>query len=270
MNTTDFKDQIVVVTGGSNGIGKALAEEAKREGAKHIVIADVADDAGRAVAESLGGSFYHLDASNESDTADMISDIEVNIGPIGVYFSNAGVLFTDGPTFTCYGQSADQWNMVWGINVMSHLHAARALLPRYTERGAGCFVLTASAAGLLSQIGDALYSTTKHATIGYAEAMAIAHGDEGVQVSVICPQAVESNMTADMDARTSTAAADGIMPSDEMAKRAIAEIKEGHFMVRPHEQVISYFQHKAENYDRWVGAMRKFRRSQIEANGKPL
>jgi len=270
MNVTDFKDQIVVVTGGSSGIGKALAGQAKREGAKHIVIADVADGAGRAVADSLGGSFYHLDVSSEADTAAMINDIETNIGPIGVYFSNAGVLFTDGPTFTCYGQSADQWNKAWAINVMAHLHAARALMPRFTKRGAGCFVITASAAGLLSQIGDALYSTTKHAALGYAEAMAIAHGDEGVQVSVICPQAVESNMTADMDARKSTAAADGIMPADEMAKRAIDEIKEGHFMVRPHEQVVSYFQHKAENYDRWVGAMRKFRRSQVATNGKPL
>ncbi len=263
-----FEDKIIVITGGASGIGKALAIEAKSEGARAVVVVDLDKTGADEVASGIGGISYALDVSDEQAVATMIDHIETNVGPIDIYFSNAGVLFTDAPSFDCYAQSTDQWNKAWSINVLAHTHVARALFPLYKQRGCGGFIITASAAGLLSQIGDVLYSTTKHAAVGLAEAMAIAHGDDGITVAALCPQAVESKMT--VGAEKSSAAMDGMLTGAEMAKRSFKQLKEGRFMVRPHEQVEDYFKHKAENYDRWVGGMRKMRRMQIKENGTPM
>lgn len=263
-----FKNKIVVVTGGASGIGKGLAVEAKARGAAHIMITDINEVEGKVAADDVSGTFMHLDVTDEAATATVIETIERDIGPIGAWFSNAGILFADAPGFECYAQSADQWDLVWQVNVHSHVKTARALLPLYKARGGGAFIITASAAGLLSQIGDAAYSTTKHAALGFAEAMAIAHGDDGVEVAVLCPQAVESKML--QGALKSSATLDGVLSAAEMAKRSFDQMEEGRFMIRPHPIVEDYFNAKSANYDRWIGGMRKLRRQQIETTGQPI
>ena len=264
----DLSGKRFIITGGSHGIGKGLAEALHAEGVVQLFIADLDEAAGQSVADTVGGVFVKLDVSDESAVAKAIQEIETNHGPIDGLFSNAGIMYTDGPTFTAYGQSTEQWQKVWAVNVLAHVHFARALMPHFLNRGAGLFVITASAAGLLNQMGDAAYSTTKHAAVGYAESLAITHGDDGVQVSVLCPQAVESNMTK--GAAGASATLDGMLSAAEMAKRSLVGIKAGQFMIRPHPEVEQYYKNKAENYDRWVGGMRKLRRMQLAVIGKPL
>lgn len=264
----DPKDKIIVVTGAANGIGAGLVRAFHAEGAKHIVAVDLDMEKASDIAAEIGGTAYKLDVSDESATATMIETIEKDIGPIDLYFSNAGVLFTDAPDWNAYTQTTAQWQKIWEINVLAHVHSSRALLPLMKERGSGAFVITASAAGLLNQIGDAAYSTTKHAALGFAESLAITHADDGIYVGVACPQAVESNMTK--GAEDSSAALDGILTAAEFAERVIAAMRAGQFMIRPHEQVVEYFKHKAEDYDRWIGGMRKLRRMIMAKNGLPI
>ena len=268
VNNFDPKDKIIVVTGGAHGIGCGLAKEFHNQGAAHIIVADMDIDKAGEVAREIGGTAWQLDVSDEVATAEMIDAIERDIGPIDLYFSNAGILFTDAPDWNAYTQSTEQWQKIWEINVLAHVHACRALLPKMKARGHGAFMITASAAGLLSQIGDASYSTTKHAALGFAESLAITHSDDGIYVGVVCPQAVESNMTK--GAEDSSAALDGILTASEFSKRTIQAMRAGQFMIRPHEQVVEYFKNKAENYDRWVGGMRKLRRMMMASNGRPV
>ena len=262
------KGKIIVVTGGAHGIGCGLAKAFHAEGAKHVVVVDRDIAKAQEVAAEIGGTAWQLDVSDEAAVAAMIEKIEADIGPIDLYFSNAGIIFTDAPDWNAYTQTTEQWQKIWEVNVLAHVHAARALLPRMKERGEGAFMITASAAGLLSQIGDASYSTTKHAALGLAESFAITHSDDGIYFGVVCPQAVESNMTK--GAEGSSAALDGIMTAAEFAKRTIAGMREGRFMIRPHEEVVEYFKHKAGDYDRWIGGMRKLRRKIMAARGLPI
>lgn len=264
----DITDKLVVVTGGASGIGLGLAKQAVIEGAKKVIILDLDAAGAQAAAQDIGGAGYALDVSDEAAVAAMIEKIEVEHGPIDLFFSNAGVLFADEPDFNAYDLSNAGWQKSWDVNVMAHIYIARALFPKYKTRGGGGFVITASAAGLLSQMGAASYSTTKHAALGLAESMAISHGDDGIHVAAICPQAVESKML--QGAEESSAALDGILSAEEMAIRAFKGLKEDHFMIRPHGAVVQYFQQKAANYDRWLGGMRKLRRMQIAKTGKPV
>ncbi len=264
----DPKDKIIVVTGGAHGIGCGLAKGFHEAGAKHVVVVDLDIENATKVAGEIGGTPYKLDVSDEIATAAMIETIEKDIGPIDLYFSNAGVIFTDAPDWNAYTQTSEQWQKIWEINVMAHVHAARALLPRMKERGEGAFMITASAAGLLSQIGDASYSTTKHAALGFAESLAITHTDDGIYFGVVCPQAVESNMTK--GAEGSSAALDGILTAAEFSKRTMAGMLAGQFMIRPHDEVVEYFKHKAGDYNRWIGGMRKLRRKIMKDKGLPI
>lgn len=266
----DVKDKVIVVTGGASGIGKALCEKFAEEGAKAIAVADMDAEGAAAVAQSIGdqAKSYPLDVTDENAVQAMVDDVTETFGPVDLYFSNAGIFFSDGPDWTSISQTNEQWEKIWQVNVHAHVHALRAVLPSMLERGGCGFVITASAAGLLSQIGDISYSTTKHAAVGFAESLAITHGDDGLYVAALCPQAVKSKMTA--GGEDSSAAQDGLMEADEFARRVLAAMRDGCFMIRPHPEVEGYFQHKANNYDRWVGGMRKFRRNQMEANGRPI
>jgi NAD(P)-dependent dehydrogenase (short-subunit alcohol dehydrogenase family) len=266
----DVKDKVVVITGGASGIGKALAELFAAEGAKSVALADMDYDGASAVASGIGSkaTAYRLDVTDDSAVKSMVDDVEAKNGPVDLYFSNAGIFFSDGPDWTAISQTNEQWEKIWQVNVHAHVHALRAVLPGMLERGSGGFVITASAAGLLSQTGDISYSTTKHAAVGFAESLAITHGDDGLYVAAICPQAVRSKMTA--GGENSSAAGDGLMEADEFARRVLAQMGEGRFMIRPHEEVEGYFKHKANDYDRWIGGMRKMRRRQIEATGRPI
>jgi|LKGT01.1.fsa_nt_gi NAD(P)-dependent dehydrogenase (short-subunit alcohol dehydrogenase family) len=263
--------KIAVVTGGGNGIGRAICRRLARDDVK-VVVVDLDKDAADTVAAEINGIAYRVDVADEADMLALINDVEENVGPIDLFASNAGVVFGDGKSGSASADGVladieDRWDTSWRINVMAHVYAARALLPRMTARGAGYLVNTVSAAGLLSAIGDSAYSATKHAAIGFAEAVAIRHGDDGIRVSVVCPQAVATRM---LDLATGPGAEenvfggadlDGIASPEQVADSVVEGVAAGRFLITPHPEVIGYFQNKAADYDRWVGGMRKLRRN---------
>lgn len=263
--------KVAVVTGGGHGIGRALSRRLARDGA-HVVVADIEQDAAETVASEIGGTAFGVDVSSEKDLVTMIDRVEDEVGAIDLFLSNAGVGYGDGESGSASREGGmrsveDRWAASWNINVMAHVYAARALVPRMIARGGGYIVSVASAAGLLSQIGDAAYSATKHASVAFAESLAITHGDEGIKVSVVCPQAVATRligMEDDSDAKEGGFGGndvDGILSADEVADCVVDGMLEGRFLILPHPQVTTYFRRKAGDYDRWVGGMRKFRRS---------
>ena len=261
---------IAVVTGGGNGIGRALCRRLHSDGIK-VVVVDLDKTAANQVAEEVDGVPYRVDVGDEAAMMALVADVENQVGPIDLFASNAGIVFGDGPTGAASADAMlsdipDRWEISWRVNVMAHVYAARSMIPRMVGRGGGYLLNTVSAAGLLSSIGDAAYSVTKHAALGFAEAVAIRHGDEGIKVAVICPQAVATNML-DLAARADTgenafggADLDGIATPEDVADAAIEGVAAGKFMITPHPQVLEYFQFKAGDYDRWVGGMRKLRR----------
>jgi len=251
------------VTGGGNGIGAALCRRFEHEGARGIAVVDIdAEGAGR-VAEEIDGTALVADVSVETDLIRVVQETEKQHGPIDLFCSNAGVAFMDEPGWKATSCPNEKWQKAWEINVMAHVYAARAVLPGMIARGQGYLLNTVSAAGLLNQIGSASYSTTKHAAIGFAEALAITHGDDGIKVSVICPQAVATQMIGDVEGG-GPASVDGILTPEEVAASVIKGLAEETFLILPHERVRLYMERKNSDYDRWLGGMRRFRRSFVE------
>ena len=248
-----IRDKIVVVTGAASGIGKALAQRFAREGAKLVVCSDINGDGAAATAKEVGGVSFKTDVSAEADIQHLIDTVEKDHGPIDLFFSNAGIGYGGGAEV-----SNERWQRIWDINVMAHVWAARHLVPRMAARGGGYLVSTASAAGLLSQIGSAPYAVTKHAAVGLAEWLAITHGDEGIKVSVLCPQAVRTAMTAGNP--DGVASIDGMMEPETVAEACVKAIAAEDFLILPHPEVIAYMRNKAENYGRWIGGMKKLNR----------
>jgi NAD(P)-dependent dehydrogenase (short-subunit alcohol dehydrogenase family) len=254
--------KIVVVTGGANGIGKALAERFAAAGAELVAVADLEEDNARAVADAIGGRAFGVNVREESQIQAMVAELEAEYGRIDLFCSNAGIIAGDGPSWMATGADNAVWAAMWDIHVMAHVYAARACLPGMIARGEGYFLNTVSAAGLLNQIGDAPYSTTKHAAVGFAESLAITHGDDGIGVSMLCPQAVDTRMIKQIgDGDGGSAAVDGVLSPEQVAECALQGVRDGQFMILPHEQVEQYRQHKAKDYGRWIGGMRKLRRT---------
>src|SRR6202049_568376 len=191
------RDQVVVVTGGADGIGKALCERFHREGAKRVIVADINGNGAEAVAKSIGGVGYACDVSKEPDIVRIVKETEARVGPIALFCSNAGIVDRSASPDNAASSTNENWERSWQVNVMAHIYAARACLPRMIERKSGYFLQTISAAGLLSQIGSAVYATTKHAGVGFAEVLAITHRDQGIKVSILCPQAVDTTLLRD-------------------------------------------------------------------------
>jgi NAD(P)-dependent dehydrogenase (short-subunit alcohol dehydrogenase family) len=181
----NLKEKTVIVTGGARGIGKALSKRFAREGA-NVVVADLLEHAAQETADSINGLVVACDVRKESDIQNLVTRTEQHFGPIDLFCSNAGVCFGEPDTAT--SASNEVWQTCWEIHVMAHVYAARTVLPGMIKRGGGYFLQMASAAALLNQIGDAAYSTTKHAALGFAESLAITHADDGIVVSVVCPQ----------------------------------------------------------------------------------
>jgi NAD(P)-dependent dehydrogenase (short-subunit alcohol dehydrogenase family) len=261
---------IAVVTGGGHGIGRALCRRLARDGAT-VVVADVEADAAERVAAEVGGIARVLDVSDEAAMQALVDGVEDEAGPIDLFVSNAGIGFGDADGSAASREGGivpvdDRWAACWNVNVMAHVYAARALLPRMIRRGGGHLVNVASAAGLLSQIGDAAYSATKHAAVAFAESLAITHGGQGIKVSVVCPQAVATRMIGiEDDAETADGGfggndVDGILSPERVADDIVTAIREGRFLVLPHPQVQNYFQRKAADHDRWIAGMQRFRR----------
>jgi NAD(P)-dependent dehydrogenase (short-subunit alcohol dehydrogenase family) len=239
----------IVITGAASGIGRAMARRFKAEGAASLVLADLDADGLGAVARELGATGIVTDVADENAVLSLVTQAEA-IAPIDLLCSNAGIAINGGVDV-----ANDDWRRIIDINLMSHIYAARAALPAMLERGEGYLLQTASAAGLLSQIGSAPYAVTKHAAVALAEWLAITHGDAGIIVSALCPQAVRTNMTSE-DA-TGVASIDGLMEPEELCDSVVTGLRDETFLILPHTTVATYIQRKANDYDRWLGGMRR-------------
>ena len=247
-------NKIAVVTGGASGIGRALARRFVAEGAAKVVVSDINAEGAQAVADEIGGLAVPGDVGVEADVVNLVERTEAEVGPIDLFCANAGIAIGGG----LETPEAD-WEKCWAVNVMAHIYVARAVVPRMAARGGGYVMTTVSAAGLLSHVGSSTYSTTKHAAVGFAEWLSIAHGDDGIKVSILCPQAVRTAMTAGLD-NGGVAGIDGMIEPEQLADTVIEALAEERFLVLPHPQVLGYMQHKTADYDRWLGGMRKLRR----------
>jgi NAD(P)-dependent dehydrogenase (short-subunit alcohol dehydrogenase family) len=251
-----LEDKVAIVTGGARGIGRALAERFKAEGARMVVVVDLDVEGANAVAAQIDGVGMGADVSVEDDILRVTAETERQFGRVDIFCSNAGIHCED-PS-TAASTSSELWNRMWGVNVMAHVYAAKAALPGMLDLGEGYFLNTASAAGVLNHPNSAPYATTKHAAVGFAESLAIAHGDEGIGVSVICPQAVRTAMLGDREVGGAVVG-DGVLEPEDVAQSAIEAIAEERFMVLPHPEVLTYMRHKASDYDRWLKGMRRVR-----------
>ena len=249
----DITDKICVITGAASGIGKALCLAFKDAGAREVICVDRNGEGAAETAEAVGGAAYTVDVSDEAQIKEMIDSVERDIGPIDLYWSNAGIAVGGGME-----TPNEDWQRVWEINVMSHVWAARHLVPLMKARGGGYLLNTASAAGLLNQIGSASYGVSKHAAVGLAEWIALTHGDDGIKVSVLCPQAVRTEMTRGHEDHV--AAIDGMMEPEPVAQMCLEAIREETFLILPHAEVRDYMKNKVNDYDRWIGGMRKLNR----------
>jgi NAD(P)-dependent dehydrogenase (short-subunit alcohol dehydrogenase family) len=258
-----IQGKVVVVTGGANGIGRALCDRFAQEGARLVAVSDVDKDHGNKVAQEIGegrGAFFACDVSQESQVKSLVDSVTSAAGQIDIFCSNAGIGAVGGP------EASDRdWERSWNINVMSHVYAARAVLPQMLARKEGYLVQTVSAAGLLTQIGSAPYSVTKHAALGFAEWLAITYGDQGVRVSALCPQGVKTDMLLKAQFAGGAFLLEGALEPEQVADHVVKGIAEEKFLILPHPEAAKYFQNKANDYDRWIRGMRKLMR-----NSEPL
>jgi NAD(P)-dependent dehydrogenase (short-subunit alcohol dehydrogenase family) len=247
----DLAGRHTVVTGAASGIGRAVALAFADAGAK-LTVADLDGDGAEATAKETGGLAVRTDVGRESEIAELIERAEAEHGPIDLFFSNAGIAGAPGgPEIT----DAD-WDLLWRVHVMAHVWAARALLPAMLERGDGYLVSTASAAGLLAQIGALGYTVTKHAAVSVAEWLSITYADQGIKVSCLCPQYVRTPMVEDgMDVEKLKTIAQ-ILEPEQVADAVVAAVKEERFLVLPHPEVGKYMAHRGADHERWLGGMR--------------
>lgn len=244
--------KVCVVTGAAGGIGEAIARRYAKEGAKGVVVAD--RDAGRleTVAKDIKGVAVACDVGREADIKKLIAEAEHRYGPVDVFFSNAGIGRGG------HEDASDQdWADSWAIHVMAHVYAARALVPGMLARKSGYLLNTASAAGLLASMGSAPYGVTKHAAVALAEHLSIQYGDKGICVSVLCPQAVDTNMLR--MAGAGAASVDGVLHTDAVAQTVIEVMEAETFLILPHPEVRLYLTRKTGDYDRWLRGMRRLR-----------
>ncbi|MBV7255612.1 SDR family oxidoreductase [Pacificimonas sp. WHA3] len=255
--------RVAIVTGGANGIGLALARELKARGARHVALADMDEAALQVAADEIGGLAFAIDISDENAVKAMVADVEAAAGAIGLYCANAGIgggadPDPDDPS----SASLETFERALSVNAIAHIVAAKAMMPLFRARRSGWFLNTISAAGLLSQIGSAPYSVSKHAAIGFAESLAYTVRDQGIGVSILCPQAVRTAMIGENpdEELKGGANVDGIMEPEDVAALTLEAMQRGDFLITPHAQVRGYMQAKAANYERWIGGMAKLRR----------
>jgi NAD(P)-dependent dehydrogenase (short-subunit alcohol dehydrogenase family) len=246
----DIRNKVAIVTGGASGIGAGLARRFAQEGARAVVVADLDLDRAQDVAREVGGLAVRCDVSREADIQSLVATTRERFGQVDIFMSNAGILGRLG------GIELEDalWEKMWQVHGMAHVWAARAVVPEMVARGEGYFVVTASAAGLLNIVESAPYGVTKHAAVAFAEWLRIAYGRRGVRVSCLCPQSVLTGMTA---AGTGSAGINGVLTPEQVAGDVLEAMREEKFLVLPHPEVAGYFQHKAQDYDRWLGGMQK-------------
>jgi len=253
--------KLAVITGAGSGIGRALAVRFAANGVRHVVCTDLNGENAAETASMIGevASAMRLDVADEQAIERLVADVEQDHGGIDIFVSNAG-----------YGRgggldlATDVWRDMMEVHTWSHLAAARAVIPGMIERGGGYLLNTASAAGLLTQMDSGPYAVSKHAAVAFAEWVLINYADQGIGVSVLCPQAVRTNIMGPNTGRkvsdsAGQAGGDGILEPEYVADACIDAVRDGRFLVLPHEEVATYFQRKANDYDRWLLGMRRFR-----------
>jgi NAD(P)-dependent dehydrogenase (short-subunit alcohol dehydrogenase family) len=249
----NLKDKVVVVTGGAQGIGRALSIRFAAEGAGAVVVADLDLNEAEQVAKKIDGIAIKTDVSREADIKNLVEQTLEKYGQIDLFCSNAGIAGVYGGA-----EVANQdWQQIWEVNVIAHILAARHVLPSMLARGEGYLLNTASAAGLLTQVNAAPYSVTKHAAVAFAEWLSIAHGDKGIKVSCLCPQGVRTRMLLGEDGKGENFLVAGSLSPEEVAEIVVKGIEEERFLILPHPEVAQYFRRKADDYDRWLRGMRR-------------
>jgi NAD(P)-dependent dehydrogenase (short-subunit alcohol dehydrogenase family) len=250
----DLKNKVAVVTGGANGIGRALCRKFAAEGARGVVIADLDADGAARVAGEIGGLAVPTDVSVETDVLKLVEKASAAFGRIDLFCSNAGVVVDGGAEV-----SDSNWQLSIGVNLMAHIYAARAVLPAMLARGEGYLLQTVSAAGLLTSIGSAPYSVSKHAALAFAEWLSITYADAGIKVSALCPQGVRTNMFPRFLEGDGEYLREGALEPEQVAEIVVAGLAKEQFLILPHPQVAEFFQRKANEYDRWIRGMRRLR-----------
>lgn len=250
------KDKVVVVTGGGNGIGEAMARRFAREGARALVVADLDGEAAARVAGEVGGQGVRVDVAKEADLVSLVEDTIARHGYIDLFCSNAGVSIGMGL------ETPDAaWDKAWSVNLMSHVYAARAVLPHMLGRGEGYLLQTASAAGLLS-ISDPSYAVSKHGAVAFAEWLSITYGDRGIKVSCFCPMGVRTNMLlGSVSEVDQTALLAGAVEPEDAAEAIVKGLEEERFLILTHPEVLEFFRRKANDYDRWLAGMRRYQKN---------
>ena len=251
----ELRDTVVVVTGGASGIGAALSRRFAAEGARAVVVADLDADGAQRVAGEIGGTAVSTNVANEADVQALVERTVEAHGPIDLFCSNAGIGGGGGIEVP-----DEQWLRTWQVNTMAHLYAARAVLPGMIARGEGYLLNTVSAAGLLTNLGNAQYTVSKHAALGLAEWLSITYGDRGIKVSVLCPQGVRTPMLlggADIgDDAAAMLLAEAIEP-EQVADTVVEGLRAESFLILPHPEVQDYLERKTADYDRWLAGMRR-------------
>lgn len=246
----DIRNKVAIVTGGASGIGRATAQRFAADGARAVVVADLNFERAEAVAREIKGLAVRCDVSQEADIQALVATTRQQYGQVDVYMSNAGILGRLGG----FELEDPLWDKMWQIHGMAHVWAARAVVPEMVARGEGYFLVTASAAGLLSIVESAPYAVTKHAAVAFAEWLRIAYGRRGLRVSCLCPQSVQTDMvTGD----GGSASHDGIIAPEQVAQDVINAMRDEKFLVLPHPEVAQYFRNKGQDYERWIGGMQK-------------
>jgi len=259
----ELTGRVIVVTGAARGIGRALATRFAAEGAETVVVADIDGDGARSVAKEINATAIQCNVADDADVERLVEQVEAKHGRIDVFCSNAGIAVAGGP------EAADSdWQRIWAINVMAHVYVARHVLPSMLARKEGYILGTVSAAGLLNHVFAAPYGVTKAAALSFFEWLAIAHGDEGIRVSCLCPQGVKTDMLAREQAQLGidflTA---GALDPASVADAVVKGIADERFLILPHPEVAEFFRRKAGDYDRWLRGMRRLRSKVLASAG---
>ena len=252
---------MVLVTGGARGIGRALARRFAKAGAESVIVADTDGDGAWAVAREIGGMAIKCDVSREEDVAELVHKVQTARGRIDIFCSNAGIAVGGGPE-----AKTSDWQRIWDVNVMAHVYVARHVLPGMLDRNEGYLLGTVSAAGLLNHVLAAPYGVTKAAALSFFEWLAIAHGDDGIRVSCLCPQGVKTDMLAAERRLGVEFLTAGALEPEQVADVVVEGIRTEKFLILPHPEVAEYFNRKAQDYDRWLRGMRRLRTSLLASS----
>lgn len=248
----EMKNRVIVVTGGASGIGAALLRRFRQEGAAGLVVADRDAAGAERVAAEVGGLAVPTDVGSEASLQQLIEHATRHYGRVDVLCSNAGIARGGG-----LAAPLDDWQDCWDVNLMAHVHGARAVLPQMLERGEGYLLQTASAAGLLSHPESATYAVTKHAAVAFAEWLSMNYGERGIRVSCLCPQGVRTPMLMGKDGDRKSFLLDGAVSPEQVAADVVQAMREERFLVLPHPEVLDYLRRKTADVDRWLGGMRR-------------